>query len=266
MDRVNRLIYGLTICTMLSCQPPAPKVAFEQGTWIDLTYDFDQTTLYWPTDTVGFKLDTVFHGHTELDYFYSAYGFSSAEHGGTHLDAPIHFAEGKLPVDKLSLDQLIGSAVIIDVQDSAALNPDYLVSVADLERYERTYGAIPAQAVVLLRTGYGSFWPDRNLYLGTSKMGPEAVALLHFPGLAPQAATWLCERDIKAVGLDTPSIDYGQSKMFESHQILFKQNIPVFENLANLDMLPIQGAWVMALPMKIKGGSGAPLRAVAWIP
>jgi kynurenine formamidase len=239
----------------------------DQGTWIDLTYDFDSNTLYWPTDTLGFRLDTVFHGHTENDYFYAAYGFSSAEHGGTHLDAPVHFAEGKLPVNGLSLDQLIGTAVIIDVSDSALANPDYLVSIADFERFEAAHGTIPEAAIVLLRTGYGAFWPDRERYLGTNNLGPEAVPLLHFPGLGWEAAQWLCQnRQIKAIGLDTPSIDYGQSSLFRSHRILFEQNIPVFENLANLDKLPITGSWVMALPMKIKGGSGAPLRAVAWIP
>jgi kynurenine formamidase len=79
-------------------------------------------------------------------------------------------------------------------------------------------------------------------------------------------AEWLVtSRKIKAVGLDTPSIDYGQSTDFKAHQVLMGQNIPAFENVANLEQLPVKGAYVVALPMKIKGGSGGPLRIVAWI-
>ena len=104
------------------------------------------------------------------------------------------------------------------------------------------------------------------LYMGTNQSGPEAVALLHFPGLHPDAARWLVsERKIKAIGLDTPSIDYGRSSDFLSHRILFAENIPAFENLANLDQLPATGAYVIGLPMKIKGGSGGPLRIAAWL-
>ncbi|MCM3900094.1 MAG: cyclase family protein, partial [Pyrinomonadaceae bacterium] len=101
-------------------------------------------------------------------------------------------------------------------------------------------------------------------YLGTEERGAEAVAKLHFPGLHPDAARWLAaNRSIKAIGLDTASIDFGQSTLFESHRILFDKNIPAFENVANLDRLPPKGFSVIALPMKIKGGSGGPLRIVA---
>ncbi len=254
---------------LVSCQPQqeSPPTDLAQGTWVDLTYPFDKNTIYWPTDTLGFRLDTVFHGTTENDYFYSAYGFSSAEHGGTHLDAPVHFAEGRNTVDAIPISQLVGPAQIIDVSNQAQGDRDYLVSVADLKAWENEQGEIPPGSIILLRTGYGAFWPDRQKYLGTEAFGPEAVTQLHFPGLHPDAARWLSQqRDIKAIGLDTPSIDYGQSSLFEAHRILFKSNIPVFENLANLDKLPIQGSWVIALPMNIGGGSGAPLRATAWIP
>lgn len=237
------------------------------GKWIDLSYPYDSNTIYWPTDTQGFRIDTISYGTTEQDYFYSAFSFCSAEHGGTHLDAPIHFAQGRKSVDELGLDQLIGKAVVIDVSDRALTDRDYLVTVEDFLDWENSNGPLPDQSIVLLRTGYGQFWPDREGYLGTAERGPEAIANLHFPGLDPGAATWLTtERNIKAIGLDTPSIDYGQSTAFETHRILFAHNIPAFENLANLEQLPELGAWVIALPMAIGGGSGAPLRAVAWIP
>ena len=239
----------------------------EEGTWVDLTYPFDESTIYWPTDTQGFYLDTVAFGQTDQDYFYSAFSFCSAEHGGTHLDAPIHFAEGRRSVEELAPEQLIGQVVVIDVSSKALGDRDYLVNTEDISGYESEYGRLPDQSILLLRTGYGRFWPDRANYLGTSEIGPEAIPGLHFPGLDPEAAKWLVqERNIKAIGLDTPSIDYGQSKDFEAHRILFAENIPAFENLANLDQLPVNGAWIIALPMSIAGGSGAPLRAIAWVP
>lgn len=262
-----------TLITMMSssCGKTADSTeqgpGFSQGTWVDLSYPFDHNTIYWPTDTQGFRIDTVSYGTTDQDYFYAAFSYCSAEHGGTHLDAPVHFSEGKKSVEQLTLDQLIGDAVVIDVSEQALSNPDYQVSVSDFIDWESTNGTLPDGVVVLLRTGFGKFWPDREKYLGTDLTGPEAVAALHFPGLAPEAASWLTtERDIKAVGLDTPSIDYGQSSGFETHRILFRENIPAFENLANLEQLPVKGSWMIALPMAIAGGSGAPLRAIAWTP
>lgn len=232
---------------------------------VDLSHAFDASTVYWPT-AEGFKLETDFEGMTDKGYFYSAYRYSAAEHGGTHLDSPVHFAKGRHTVDEIPLEQLMGPAVVVDVTKQCAANPDYLISVADLQNWERQNGQIARGTILLLRTGYGKFYPDRKRYLGTDERGADAVAKLHFPGLDPQAARWLTQnRAIKAVGLDTASIDYGQSTLFESHRILFDKNIPAFENVANLDQLPVKGFSVIALPMKIKGGSGGPLRIVALI-
>src|SRR5690606_27337916 len=158
---------------------------------------------------------------------------------------------------EIPLEHLIGPAILVDVTAQATGNPDYQITQADLEAWEAEHGPIPDGSIVLLHTGYGQFWPDRERYMGTAERGEDAVALLHFPGLHPDAARWLTtERDIHAIGLDTPSIDYGQSALFETHRILFEQNIPTFENVANLDQLPADGFAVIALPMKIRGGSG----------
>ncbi|MFQ5630310.1 MAG: cyclase family protein [bacterium] len=239
---------------------------FPNGEWIDLSYDFSEETIYWPT-AEAFHLRVVSAGQTEAGYYYAANNFSAAEHGGTHLDAPRHFADGQWTADQIPLDNLIGAAIVVDVSERALQDRDYLLSSDDFAAWEQAYGQIPENAIVLLRFGYGQFWPDRMKYLGTDKSGPEAVPELHFPGLHPEAAKWIAEnRHISAIGLDTPSIDFGQSKLFESHQTLFKHNIPVFENVANLDRLPVRGATVFALPMKIKGGSGGPLRIVALAP
>jgi kynurenine formamidase len=202
---------------------------------------------------------------TEKGYYYSAYSFCTAEHGGTHIDAPVHFAKGGLPVNEVPLSRLIGSAVVVDVSQQARNDRDYLVSVDALEAWEATHGAIQPGTIVLLRTGFDSRWPDAERYLGTAERGESGAAKLHFPGLHPSAAKWLVEKHIASVGIDTASIDYGPSKLFESHVALMGAGIPAFENLTKLDALPPTGAFVVALPAKIKGGSGGPLRIVAWV-
>lgn len=236
------------------------------GKWIDLTYPFSDKTLYWPSVTNTFHLDTVFAGQAPGGYYYSAYSYSAPEHGGTHLDAPIHFAAGKMAADEIPLEQLSGNAVVIDVSARAATNKDYLISVEDVLDWEKKHGQIPDGAIILFKTGFGTYYPDAAKYLGTAEKGEKGVANLHFPGIDPLLADWLVKnRKIKAVGLDTASVDYGQSKDFKTHQILYQENIIGFENVANLDSLPATGAFIIALPMKIKGGSGAPLRIIAWL-
>ncbi len=236
------------------------------GKWIDLTYSFSEQTLYWPNNPTGFKLDTQINGITPGGFYYSSNAFSAPEHGGTHFDAPIHFAKDHLTADQVPLTNLTGNAVVIDVSEKALKNPDYLISINDIENWENKNGKIPDSAIVLFRTGYGQYYPNAKKYFGTDVKGADAIPLLHFPGIDPAAAEWLTtQRKIKAAGLDTPSIDYGQSKDFKTHQVLLGKNIPAFENLANLDQLPAKGIYIVALPMKIKNGSGGPLRIIAWV-
>lgn len=252
------LLSFLTLSCGRAQTPPFPG-----GTVVDLSHAFDAETIYWPT-AEPFKLEKDFEGVTDKGYFYAANRFSTAEHGGTHLDAPVHFAEGRNTVDRIPLEQLMGAGVVVDVSRACEGNADYQVSTNDFAEWERAHGEIPAGSIVILRTGFGRRWPDRKSYMGTDERGAEAVPKLHFPGLHPEAARWLVtNRSIKAIGLDTPSIDYGQSTLFESHRILFERNIPAFENLASLERLPAKDFHVIALPMKIKGGSGGPLRVVA---
>lgn len=254
-----------------ACQPtsewaPDFSAIFDgsSGRWVDLTYAYSEESIFWPTAD-GFRLDEVSYGETEGGWFYSSYKYSASEHGGTHLDAPIHFAEGASTNEEIPLNRLIGAAAVVDVSEKA--HPDYLISVADLENWESRHGPLPEGVILLLRTGWGERWPDPARYLGTDKRGPEAVAELHFPGLDPEAALWLVEnRSISSLGIDTPSIDYGQSSTFQTHRILYAENLVGFENVANLELLPEWGAYVVALPMKIAGGSGGPLRIVAFIP
>ena len=248
-------------------QPVATAaVDFPKGKLVDLSYSFNEQTIYWPTAKT-FTLEKVAEGETAQGYWYAANNFAAAEHGGTHLDAPIHFARGGDTADEIPLRRLVGEGVVVDVSRRAFADRDYQVTRADLAAHERRHGRIPRGAIVLLRTGYGRYWPDRERYMGTAELGQAAVPKLHFPGLHPEGARWLVrQRDVRAVGLDTPSIDFGQSKLFESHQVLGAANVPVVENVANLQRLPAENFLFIGLPMKIDRGSGGPLRAMAVVP
>jgi kynurenine formamidase len=215
---------------------PAAAQDLAAGRWIDLTHPFNEDAVYWPTAEM-FELEEVFHGHTEGGWCYTAYNFSAAEHGGTHIDAPIHFAEGALTADAIPIDQMIGPGFVIDVRDKVAVDVDYRVGPADIEAY-----------------------------MGTAERGEAAVAKLHFPGLGKDGGELLVARGIGAVGIDTPSIDHGQSPNFETHVTLMTNDIPAFENVADMSELPPKGATIVALPMKIEGGSGGPRRIVAHLP
>lgn len=235
------------------------------GRWVDLSHAYDDDTLYWPTSET-FEKETVFEGHTDGGWYYTAYAIRTAEHGGTHVDAPVHFAEGRESVDQIPLSRLVAPAVVIRVRDAASRNADYQATVSDLEAFEARHGRIPAGSIVLFDTGFAEHWPDPVRYMGTDQRGADAVALLHFPGIHPDAARWLAGREVAAVGVDTPSIDHGQSTDFMTHRVLFEHNIPGLENVASMAELPATGALVIALPMKIRGGSGAPVRVIAFVP
>lgn len=258
------LIWTVTNWRERSSAPPSQVTATAwPGTIVDLSHAYDEKTIFWPT-AEPFKLDKVAEGMTPGGYYYAANNFRTAEHGGTHIDAPLHFASGKHAVDGIPLDQLVGFAAVVDVAAKCEANADYLVTQADLEAWERTHGKISDGAILLIRTDFSKRWPDAARYLGTSERGAQAVPKLHFPGIHPDAARWIvASRSIKAIGIDTASIDYGQSTDYQTHRALYARDIPGLENLTNLDRLPPTGAQIVALPMKIGGGSGAPLRAIA---
>lgn len=230
---------------------------------VDLTHSFDETTIYWPTSK-PFMLENVHEGFTSKGYWYESNDISGSEHGGTHLDAPAHFARGKWHVDDIPLDRLVAPGIVVDVHIRAMNDPDYLIRRQDFLDWEKLHGKIPKNTTVLVLTGWESFWPDKKKYLGTDQPGD--VKNLHFPGFSAEAARFLVdERNVASVGLDTPSLDAGQSRDFIAHQIFGEANVPGFENVCNLATLPPKGLRVIALPMKIGKGSGAPLRIVAEI-
>ncbi|HEY8148462.1 MAG TPA: cyclase family protein [Vicinamibacteria bacterium] len=267
--RALALVAGLAlgIAPAPGAAPSAPPSAPDLRTarFVDLTHPFDERTPYWPTAPSGFKLERVHYGKTDAGYFYSAYSFCAPEHGGTHLDAPIHFGEGRWTADQIPVDRLVRPAAVIDVAAASAADADHRLTVEELKAWEARHGRIAEGTIVLLRTGWSARWPDRKRYLGDDTPGD--ASRLHFPSYGAEAARILvADRKVAALGVDTASIDPGSAKDFPVHQIVAAANVPGFENLAGLDALPPIGAWVVALPMKIAGGSGGPLRAIALLP
>jgi len=231
------LLSALLGFLLLAGRGGAPQ-AIDLSTYrmVDLTHAYGSRTVYWRTP----------------------------EHGGTHLDAPLHFAEGNRSADQVPLEQLIAKAVVIDARPQAEKERDYRLTREDVLAFEKAHGRIAAGTIVLLRTGWSRHWPDAKAYLGDDTPGD--ASKLSFPSYGVDAARLLVEeRRVAALGVDTASIDYGRSTDFQVHRVAAAQNVPGLENLTNLDQLPATGALVIALPMKIEGGSGGPLRAVALV-
>jgi kynurenine formamidase len=262
MRRNTLLLASLVFCACATHRP----LDLAKAELVDLTWPYDDKTLYWPsTPPASFEHKQLAYGPTPGGWFYSSYSLCTPEHGGTHLDAPIHFAAGRKTADQIPLRQLIAPAVVIDVAAKAASDADYRLTADDVRAWESRNGTIAAGTIVLLRTGWGKRWPDRKAYFGDDT--PGATDKMHFPSYGEDAARLLvADRRVAALGVDTASIDYGQTRDFIVHQIANGADVPGLENIANLERVPERGAWILALPMKIAGGSGGPVRIVALLP
>jgi kynurenine formamidase len=266
---MNRRLGTLLLAGLVAaCTPAAEKPqAFDISAYdlVDLSHPYDENTIYWPNSPSGFELHELSYGHVDGGWFYSSFAYSSPEHGGTHMDAPHHFDEQGQTIDDIPLSNLLGQAVVIDVSAQAAADPDYVLQVADVEAFEELHGPIAEGSIIILRTGWSKYWPDRKAYLGDDR--PGRTDDLHFPSFGVEASLPLIEkRKVSMIGVDTASIDNGQSKDFMVHQIAGAANVPGLENLMNLHRLPPRGAILIALPMKIGDGSGGPVRVIALIP
>ena len=250
--RVTGWLLSLVFCSTLQASP---------NQLIDLTYPFNQKTIYWPTER-GFHLQKFFYGFTPKGYFYSAYHFCAPEHGGTHIDAPKHFNQYGHSVEQIPIKQLIGHAVVIKVSNQVKLNRDYAIQIKDIKQFENHYRPLNSEDIVLFFTGWGQYWNNKKQYLGTDKFGD--INHLHFPGLSAEAAKYLVSKKIKGIGLDTPSLDPGISLDFKAHQIILGANLFGIENIAHLERLPPIGTYLIIAPMNIEGGSGAPTRLYAF--
>lgn len=263
-----RTVIGIAVTAGLlaGCSPEvgeqeAPRL--DNLTLVDLSHAYDKNTLFWPTSPMAFEHDELSFGPTDKGYFYSAYTFATPEHGGTHMDAPIHFFEAGKTIEQLTISDLYAPVNIIDVSAKAAANRDYLLTPADIEAFEAEHGTITADTAVLMRTDWSQHWPDARAYLGDDTPGDASG--LSFPGFSADAAQILVDRGVALVGIDTASTDYGKSTDFAAHVVFAAGNVPGLENLTNLAALPATGAYILAAPMKIGGGSGAPARVVAFV-
>ena len=241
----------------------ATSTSFDDSQVLDLTYAFNDETIYWPT-AHRFTLTQVAWGLNENGRWYASNDYAASEHGGTHLDAPIHFAPGGRSTADIPVTQLVGPVRVIDIRPQCGRDRNYRLTVEDIEQNEAVYGSIEAGAIVLVRTGFGRYYPDARLYLGSDARG--VVEELSFPGFSEESARMLVARRVDLVGLDTASLDHGPSTTFPAHRVFGEANIPGLENVANLDMLPPVGATLVALPMKIDGGTGGPCRIIAILP
>lgn len=275
MSRIPKAIasFGLTVIlgglslvahSQSSSTERTKRGAIDTSKVIDLTYSFDDSTIYWPT-AKSFEWQKESWGISPRGYWYASARYAASEHGGTHIDSPIHFGKDHATTDEIPLSRLIGPTVVIDISIGCEKDPDYRLSVADVVSWEKKHGPIREGVIVLVRTGWGKFWPDKKRYLGSDTPGD--TVHLHFPGISREAAEFLVtRRTIIGVGIDTASLDHGPSKDFIAHQIINGANIYGLENVANLEKVPATGATLIALPMKIKGGTGGPTRIVALLP
>lgn len=251
------IVFGVFAGLAMACSPAGP------GRLVDLTHHFDRETIYWPGNK-PFQWERTDWGETAGGYWYAAAVFAASEHGGTHMDAPLHFGRGRQAVDQIPLERLTGPAVVVDVRPQCRKQRDYELTVADLQAWEARHGTIPGGAIVLMLSGWGRHWPDRAAYLGSQTEDPHD---LHFPGFSAAAAEFLvAQRHVSGLGIDTASIDPGRSRDFPVHRIVGVADVYGLENVAALDQLPPVGATIWALPLKIRGGSGGPVRIIAVLP
>jgi kynurenine formamidase len=223
---------------------------------IDLTHTMHEGMPFWPGGVPFRKTRLV-----DYDKGYRLHKFHMGENTGTHVDAPSHFAKGKRPIDQIPLADLIVPAVVVDVQDKAAANPDYQLSVADLIAWEARHGTIPAGVLVILNTGWHKRFADAKRYINM-----DAKKIMHFPGYGRESAALLLKRDVTGIGIDTLSIDHGASKDFATHSLVLGANKYMAENMSNLDALPPTGAVVVIGVLPVREGSQAPARILALLP
>ncbi|GFR22122.1 uncharacterized protein TNCT_131591 [Trichonephila clavata] len=229
--------------------------------FVDLSHVFDNTTIYWVTEP-ALKLNVTYNGTLPgKTYWYQKDVFSAATHGGTHLDAPCHFAKGRWCVSDIPLNHLIVPAAVIDISKEVDGNSDVHLTSDHLLHWEKEHGQIQDGSLVLIYTGWSKYWPDPLSYSGTEE---KDASQLRFPSIEGEAAKWLVEnRKIVGIGLDTMSLDIPNGTFPNTHVTLMEKNIYGLENVNNLDLLPPTGATVFVMPMKLKLASGAPCRVVA---
>ena len=225
---------------------------------VDLSYAVSDAMPQWPGDAQSFEARS--ECEIESDGFF-ARSFWMIEHYGTHLDAPAHFIAAGMTVEAIPAERLLGPAIVFDVRNAVAANPDYELPAARVTEWESAHGPIPRGAIALLRTGWASRWPDATRY-----RNQDAAGTMHFPGFGADAVRILIQREVCGIGCDTMSVDPGCSQDYLVHRLALGAGLYQLENLADLSALPESGASLVVAPLKLDGGSGAPCRVFALLP
>ncbi len=259
--KIHTFVIGcvLAIALLLFAQQRRTEPVLPSGfrAVVDLTHTVNgKVPPYSLEESAEYKVTTV--ASIEKNKYF-ARKFSLPEHYGTHIDAPAHFAKGLWTVDQIPPERLVAPLVVIDVGEKAKANADYQLSVEDIADWEQAHGQIPGNAVVMLNTGWGSRWDSVKDFRNADKK-----SVMHFPGYSVDAAKFLTEaRAVLGLGIDTLSVDYGPSPGFPVHQYTMAHSVYHLEDVANLDQVPASGAMVIVAPIKLEGGSGAPVRILA---
>ena len=230
---------------------------FSASKAIDLTHVMHDGMAFWPGG-VPFKKEALV---TYESGGYLLHQFVMGENTGTHVDAPAHFISGNKTIDRLPVNQLILPMVVIDTKSQVVKNPDYELTVKDIENWESMYGKIPAKSLVVMNTGWHKRFSSPEKYINM-----DDKKVMHFPGFSAAAATTLVNRNVAGIGIDTLSLDHGPSKTFAAHVVMLKANKYQVENMANLDELPSTGATAVIGVLPVQGGSQAQARIFALIP
>ncbi len=255
---------------MTIIQQLAAEIASGAIRTIDLTQTLspDTPTLVLPPEfnqCAGFSKEEISR-YDERGVAWYWNNFTVSEHTGTHFDAPVHWASGKdLPnnsTNTIPPADFLASAVVIDISQQSAADPDYLLTVADIEAWEEAHGCIPPRNWVLLRTD----WSKREGEAYTNRHEDGA----HTPGPTTEAVRFLLEqRDIHGLGVETIGTDAGQAHLLDpaypAHTLIHGAGRYGLQCLENLDLLPATGSIIVAAPLKIEDGSGSPLRVLALV-
>ena len=192
------------------------------------------------------------------------------EHYGTHLDAPSFFHNKGMNIDEIPIERLIGKGVIINVVDKAKADPNYAVTVADLEEWEVHHDKIPQDSIVILNTGWYNNYPDYERWFGSDTTD---IKTFNYPGYTFEACKFLVQhRQPSIVGTDAPAPDPAQPNnpsdtwWWPCHTYLAANDIPILKSVDNMDSIPEAGANIVVAPMKHSGGRGGPTRVYAHIP
>ena len=222
---------------------------------VDLTHVLHEDMPFWP-GTAPFVIERL----VDYDQGYRMHRFSLWENIGTHVDAPAHFIEGRHSVNELGMNDLVVPVAVIKVQDQAARNSDYQLSVEDVLSWEEQNGRIRPRSLVVMNTGWYKKFHDPEAYVNQDETG-----VLHFPGVSVAAAQLLVKRDVAGIGIDTLSLDAGNALSFPVHSIMLGAGKFQVENMNNLDALPVTGAVAVIGVLPVKDGSQAQARIFAFM-